>query len=85
MWLWRATGAVGEFQKVLDDPGLPASDAVTGPFAARLLLARAYALHAMSSDSERIRKAAALAVTAFERTGDDPLGLANALLCLASA
>lgn len=85
LWLWRATGAVGEFQKLLDDPGLPASEQLSGAFAARLLLARAYTLHALSSDSERIRKAAALAVQAFEGSRDDALGAANALLCHASA
>jgi len=86
LWLWRTTGSVGELQQVLDEPALPASAPVAGdPVAARLLLARAYALHAISSDSERIRTAASRAVAAFERTPGDALGAANALLCLASA
>ena len=85
IWLWRAIGAVSEFQQLLDDPSLPAGEALPDAVAARLLLARAYALHSMSSDSERIRKMAARAVATFGKTEDDALGAANALLCLASA
>lgn len=85
LWLWRATGAVSEFQKLLDEPGLAASEPAADAFHARLLLARAYTLHALSSDSERIRQAAALAVESFAASPDDALGAANALLCLASA
>jgi predicted ATPase/DNA-binding winged helix-turn-helix (wHTH) protein len=85
VWLWRATGSVSEFQRVLEDPSLPAGDSLPDEVASRLLLARAYSLHAVSSDSERIRSVASRAVEVFERTRVDAFGAANALLCLASA
>ena len=84
MWLWRATGAIHEFQQILGEPLLHSPSSRTDAYAARVRLAQAYALHATSTDSRRMKTAAKLAVAAFEKT-DDPLGAANSLLCLASA
>lgn len=85
MWLWRATGAIHEFLQILGSPVLRAAALARDAFAARLLLARAYALHATSTDSQRIKEAAEHAVLAFEGTQQDALGAANSMLCLASA
>ena len=84
MWLWRATGAIHEFQQILGEPLLGSHAPRPDAFSARLLLARAYALHATSSDSQRIKEAAELAIVAFQGT-EDLLGAANSMLCLASA
>ena len=84
MWLWRATGAIQEFQRILGEPLLCSPPSGPDPFAARLLLAQAYALHATSTDSQRIKEAAELAIAAFGAT-PDLLGAANSMLCLASA
>ncbi|MCE9660067.1 MAG: helix-turn-helix transcriptional regulator [Burkholderiales bacterium] len=84
MWLWRAAGAIHEFQQILEEPLLHSLPERPDPPTARLLLARAYALHATSSDSQRIKEAAERAVAAFADT-PDRLGAANAMLCLASA
>ena len=100
MWLWRASGTVREFEQVLGEALLRSDAALASAAAPRLLLARAYALHAVSTESERIRDAATRAVDAFAATtaaaGDAlaaaaapgaaaALDAANAMLCLASA
>ncbi len=84
LWLWRATGAIHEFQQVLANPLLRQDSLLANGCAARMLLAHAYTLHATSTDSPRVRAAAELAVQAFNGT-QDALGAANAHLCLASA
>ncbi len=84
IWLWRAIGAMHEFQQILEHPLLRPSDPLPSEFEARLLLARAYSLHATSSESLRVKEASQQAVHALEGT-QDALGAANALLCLASA
>jgi hypothetical protein len=84
IWLWRITGASQEFHQVLADPMLRSNSTSPKTSAARMLLANAYALHATSTDSQRIKAAAELAVEAFEGT-EDTLGTANAGLCMASA
>jgi predicted ATPase/DNA-binding winged helix-turn-helix (wHTH) protein len=84
MWLWRATGAIHEFLRILEEPLLSTDPSPPDAFAARLLLAQAYALHATSTDSQRIKEAAERAVAAFAGT-PELLGAANSMLCLASA
>jgi predicted ATPase/DNA-binding winged helix-turn-helix (wHTH) protein/tetratricopeptide (TPR) repeat protein len=84
IWLWRVAGATQEFHQVLADPILRSVSTSSNVPAARTLLASAYALHATSTDSQRIKAAAELAMGAFEGM-DDTLGAANAALCLASA
>jgi predicted ATPase/DNA-binding winged helix-turn-helix (wHTH) protein len=84
IWLWRASGAIHEFQQLLAEPLLRADASSSNGFAARMLLAHAYTLHATSTDSQRVRAAAELAIEAFTGT-QDVLGAANAELCLASA
>lgn len=85
MWLWRASGAVREFQQILGEPLLRSAAALASAAALRLLLAHAYVLHAVSTESERIREAATRAVDAFAAAPSDLLDAANAALCLASA
>ena len=85
MWLWRASGAMCEFRELLDEPLLQSGEALASAFAPRLLLAHAYALHASSTDSDRLHAAASRAVDAFEASSGNPLDHANAMLCLASA
>jgi predicted ATPase len=84
IWLWRAAGANQEFQRLLGESVLRSKLPSPNAPAPRILLAHAYALHATSTDSVRIKTAAELAVKAFEGA-EDPLGAANAALCLASA
>ncbi len=84
IWLWRATGAVLELQQWLQHPALQAAAPWCGETRARLALAQAYSLHAMSSESFSVQAAAAHAVVTFNAS-PDMLGAANALLCLASA
>jgi predicted ATPase/DNA-binding winged helix-turn-helix (wHTH) protein len=84
IWLWRATGAIHEFQQILRGPLLRANVHSPNAFTARVLLAYAYALHATSTDSQSIKAAAECAVASFDGA-EDALGAANAVLCLASA
>ena len=84
IWLWRASGAIHELQQMLDHALLQSGVGLPDAVQARLLLARAYSLHATSTESLRVRLAAQRAVGAFEGSGDW-LGATNALLCLASA
>ena len=90
IWLWRAAGVVHELGQALQHLSLLPLEPPEPPESpsreveARLRLARAYALHATSSESTSVRSAAAAAVKSFEGS-KDTLGAANALLCLASA
>lgn len=84
LWLWRATGATHELLQTIDGFLQRSKPRLPNPFAARMLLAHAFTVHATSTGSQRVKTAAELAVAASDAT-NDPLGAANAMLCLASA
>jgi predicted ATPase/DNA-binding winged helix-turn-helix (wHTH) protein len=84
IWLWRATGAIHEFQQIFESTFLRLRAPMPKAIEARLRLAHAYGLHVTSTESQRVKAAAELAVEAFDGARD-VLGAANAMLCLASA
>ena len=84
IWLWRAIGAVQEFQEVLHSLSVLPLAGLPSAIEARLRLSAAQALHATSTESNLVKAAAETAVLAHAGT-QDALGAANAWLCLASA